>query len=107
MAWRSCMIFSCQLSEKIGRSPDWEPRTASPHAGCFLLQLLRLVVGDESINDGLKLAVHHVAQLVQGQPDAVVGHTVLRKIVGADLFAAVAAAHHGPPLLGQLLLLLL
>ncbi len=42
-------------------------------------------------------------ELVQRQPDAVVGHAVLREVVGADLLAAVAGADHAAALGAELL----
>ena len=44
---------------------------------------------------------------IEGEADAVVGDAALGKIVGADALAAVAGAHLGPALLGDLALLLL
>src|SRR6185503_10678606 len=72
-----------------------------------LLQLLRLVVGDEAAHDLLQVAVEHRLQAVEGQADAVVGDPVLVEVVGADLLAAVAAAHLALAVAGDGLLLLL
>jgi len=49
-------------------------------------------VGDEGVDRGLEHALHHHAELVVGEADAVVGEAVLREVVGADLLAAVAGA---------------
>src|SRR5271165_5848447 len=73
----------------------------------LLLQFLGLEVGDERVDHGLEAAIHEFRQLVRGEADAVVGHSVLRKVISADLFTAVAAAHHGLAFLSQRLLLLL
>src|SRR5208282_451971 len=61
-------------------------RPPSHHAGRFLLQLFRLEVRDQSVNQRLELTVHHLLELVNGEADAVVGEPVLRKVVGANLF---------------------
>ena len=44
---------------------------------------------------------------MNGKTDAVISEAVLGKVIGADLFAAVARADHSLALLGQGLLLLL
>src|SRR5579859_896519 len=72
----------------------------------LVLQLLRLIVGYQRVQNRLELAVHYIRELVQCQADAVIGHAVLREVVGADLLAAVAAANLRFALLGQRLLLL-
>ena len=56
----------------------------------FAFQLFGLVVGDERVNDGLQAALHHEVELVQSEADAMVGDSILRKVVGADLFATIA-----------------
>src|SRR5882724_13407175 len=71
------------------------------------LHLFRLIVLRQRFDDRIETAVHHLVELVQRQPDAMVGQPVLRKIVGADLFTSVAGPHHAPPLRAQRGLLLL
>src|SRR5581483_3169682 len=73
----------------------------SADAGGFLLELFRLEIRAQGVHKGLKAAVHHIAELVQREADAMIGHAVLGEIIGADFFAAVAAAHHGAPLFRQ------
>ena len=53
------------------------------------------MLGNQGIGDFFQIAVHHKIQFVQGKVDAVVGHAALRVVVGADAFAAVAAADQG------------
>src|SRR5947199_10805886 len=72
----------------------------------LLLELFRLEMSDEGVNNGLELPIHHFSKLVESESNAVVGHAVLRKIVRPDFLAAVAAAHHSFAFLGQGLLLL-
>src|SRR5580698_4106600 len=60
--------------------------------GGFGLQPLCGGVRDERIDRRLQHAFHHHVQLMVGQADAVVGEAVLRKVVGADFFTAVARA---------------
>ncbi len=43
------------------------------HGGSFLLQLLRLVMRDQSIDQRLDLAIHDRIQLVDGEADAMIG----------------------------------
>ena len=59
-------------------------------------QQLRLVVGDQRLDDLVELAHHHPVELVERQVDAVVGDPPLRKIVGADALRAVARADLQP-----------
>src|SRR6266481_4506231 len=77
------------------------------YRGRFLLQLFRLEVTDQRVDNGLELAIHHIGELVNCEADAVVGDAVLREVVGADLLAAVAAADHRFALFCQGFLLLL
>ena len=51
-----------------------------------------LLVGDEGVADLVELAGQHPVELVEREPDAVVGDPVLLEVVGADLLAAPAAA---------------
>src|ERR1700679_3081241 len=57
------------------------------------LQLLCRVVGDEGVDGWLDLAFHHHRELVVSKADAVVSKAILREVVGADLFAAVATSY--------------
>ena len=71
-----------------------EPRRFSEvltHAGGFLLHLLGLVIGDQSIDERLYLAVHHRVQLVDGEADAVIGDPVLQN----QFFGTGAVAEQG------------
>src|SRR5207249_6643692 len=53
----------------------------------------------------IQVAVHHRIQVVKGQADAVVGDTVLGKVVGANLLTALAGPHLQAALLRDGLLL--
>ena len=70
-------------------SPDQQirPVLCFPH----LRQLRGLICGDEAVKELVDVPVHDVIKLIQGELDAMVGHAALGKIVGADLFGAVAA----------------
>ena len=48
----------------------------------------------EAVEQLLHRAAHDGVQLVQREVDPMVGHAVLREVVGADALAAVAGAHH-------------
>ena len=54
-------------------------------------QQIGLVFVDQWIDDRIEMARQHFAELIEGQIDAMVGHSTLREIVGADAFGAVAA----------------
>src|ERR1700689_1575275 len=56
----------------------------------LMFQLLLLEVGYQGINQRLESAIHHFLQLMDGQTNAVIADTVLRKVISADLLAAVA-----------------
>jgi hypothetical protein len=45
-----------------------------------------------------EIAFHHSVETVQSQLDSVIGDSVLRVVVGADLFGALACANHAAPL---------
>src|SRR5205085_2286151 len=51
-----------------------------------------LIVGGQSVDDRIEAAVHHDIELVKGKADAMVGDAVLRKVVRADFFTAIAGA---------------
>src|ERR1035438_7392105 len=89
------------------RVRESKPAPASGRDLHLLLHFLGLEVRDQRVDHGLDAAVHEVRQLVRGEADAMIGNAVLREVVGADLLAAIAAAHHRPALLGQRVLLLL
>src|SRR5215469_8711291 len=78
-----------------------------PHQGSFSLQPFRLEMGYQRVDDGLHRAIQYLRQLVNREPNPVVGDTVLGEVIGADFFAAVAATDHLLPFLRQRLLLLL
>ena len=73
-----------------------------------LFQGLGAVMGAEPLEEFVQIAVQRGFHLkaMDGKADAMVGDAGLREIVGADAFAAVAGAHLGLALLGDLLLLL-
>ena len=49
-----------------------------------------------------RFARQHLLQLVERQPDAVIGDPALREIIGADALRPVAGAHLQAPRLGTL-----
>ncbi len=61
----------------------------------------------QGVGDRLQVAGDDLVELVERQVDAVVGHAVLREVVGADPLAAVAGADEALALGGPLGLLLL
>ena len=67
---------------------------SKPHFSLLveLLQLFGLFAGGQCVDQLVQIAVHDLGKIVHGQADAVIGAAVLREVVGADLFAAVAGA---------------
>jgi len=67
-------------------------------------ELARLVFRNERIDDLVerRLALQHQMELMGGEPDAMVRHPPLRKVVGADALGAVARADLAAPVLGAL-----
>src|SRR5579871_2277409 len=57
-----------------------------------LLQGLGLEVSPQAGDHVLQIAVEDAGEVVAGEPDAVVGQPILRKVVGADLLRAVTGA---------------
>src|SRR5689334_20193481 len=55
-------------------------------------ELLGLILARQSVGQLEKVPVDDCVDLVERQIDAVVGHPALRKVVGANALAAVAAA---------------
>jgi len=69
-------------------------RTCNLRGDGFGLQLLRLIVCDERVDEWVEIAFHHEVELVNRQADAVISDAVLFEVVGADLLGAIAGAHH-------------
>src|SRR5579875_1575359 len=59
-----------------------------------VLQPLSLIICRERVRNGLEPAFHHLIQLVQRKPDAMIRNSVLREVISANLLAAVSCAHH-------------
>ena len=57
-----------------------------------MLQFFFPVCQNQRLDHAVQVAVQHTLQIAQCQADAVIGHAVLREVVGAYLFAAVTAA---------------
>src|SRR5260370_17966271 len=64
----------------------------------FLLEPPGFVVGHQRIHNRAELSVHDFGELVNGQPDAMVGDAVLREIIRAHFLLAVAALDLPPTL---------
>src|SRR5690606_29536876 len=52
-------------------------------------QQLRLVIGDQGIDDLVEFSHHHAIELVERQVDAVVGNATLWEVVGANTLGAI------------------
>src|SRR6478609_5532394 len=68
------------------------PRMRGPRAAGQLGELLGEIGALQRGDDLLEIALHDRRQVVERQPDAMVGHAVLREIVGADALTAIARA---------------
>ena len=62
-----------------------------------LAELLAAVVVDQGRGQREQVALDHPVEVVERQADPMVGHPVLREVVGADPLRAVARADQGPP----------
>src|SRR6267142_42796 len=69
-------------------------------------ELLGLMLGEQRLCQLTEVAIHDVVDLVEREPDAVIGDPPLREIVGADALGAVARADEGFARRGFLRLLL-
>src|SRR5947207_6433813 len=58
-------------------------------------ELLGLVLGEQRLRQLRKVAIHDVVDLVEGEPDAMVGDPSLRKVVSADALGTIARADQG------------
>ena len=56
----------------------------------LLLQAFRLEMRYQGVDERAEFAFHHFRELVQRQADAMIGNAVLRGIVGANFFRAIA-----------------
>ena len=65
------------------------------------LELFRLISSNERVNQLVEIAVHDRVDLIERQPDAVVGDSALREIVGADALVAHAGTDLAAALAGD------
>ena len=73
----------------MGGQPD--PAAAKPPAlAALFFEFFGLEMRRQRFDERLELAFHHLIELMQREADAVIRHAILREVVGADLFAAVA-----------------
>src|SRR2546428_6973584 len=54
----------------------------------------------QGVDQIIEVAIQHVGEVVDGVVDTMIGQTILRKVVGANLGRAVARAHLGPAAAG-------
>src|SRR3546814_6594998 len=78
------------------RRPPRSTRTDTlfPYTTLFRSQPLRLILGDQRVDQLVHLPLDDLGQAVERQVDPVVGHAPLREIIGADAFGAVARPDH-------------
>src|SRR5439155_18025810 len=99
--------ISSNSASRRGSSLRASAITASPcrrasdsvtgRSGELCFQGPRLLLFTESIDHIVQVAVQQVRQVVPSVSDAVVGHPVLRVVVGTYLLCAVTAPDLGPP----------
>ena len=56
------------------------------------LQTFRHVGSLQRVDQSVEIAVNHAIEVMKREFDAVVGHAVLREIVGANVFVSLAGA---------------
>ena len=61
----------------------------------FIQQFFFIVIRQQGIDDIIELAFHDAVELIDAQTDPMVGYTVLRIVVGTDLFRTVACTDLG------------
>src|SRR5215472_1310090 len=83
-------------SSRIHAGPGSEPGRVSMGTSLrrlcpcqLLLKAFCFVMRNQPVHQRREFSVHHFRQLMQRQPDAVVRHAVLRKIVSADFLGAI------------------
>src|SRR5882762_11641360 len=83
--------YTTQRSRRgVARCPVSVQREYPSGFGEFLFEAFGFVVAGEAVDQCTEFAFHHVGELVKRKTDAVIGDTVLREVVGADFFGAVA-----------------
>src|SRR5207249_7848582 len=89
----TCGLWSCSPVVLWSRGPvvPWSrgPWSSGLEGLELLLQLLR----HEWLDQRIEVALEQVLQVVEGQVETMIGHAILREVVGADLFAAFARAN--------------
>src|SRR3954454_12653915 len=81
---------------KMTRPTSHVPLVGSA-GGCFLVHLFSLEVCGYRIEHRVEISLKDGIQLVQGQPDPMIRYAVFLEVVGSNLLAAVARAHHTLP----------
>src|SRR5690606_2526871 len=59
-----------------------------------LFELRCLMPGSHRIDQLVEVTLNHPIELVQSQPNAVIGQAVLREVVGTDLLGAITGLDH-------------
>src|SRR5437870_13326143 len=97
-SWRSRYRVAC-TSTSEGRI------SAGRRGRAVAAQLLRAFLREQRVDELVEVAVEHRLQLVRRDADAMVGHAVLREVVGPDLLGALPRSDLFPSGLGLLLVL--
>ncbi len=63
-------------------------------------ELICLMLPSQRLNNGIKVALHNLIELVESQVDAMIGHASLRVVIGANSVRSIARPHQGAPLSG-------
>src|SRR5688572_5234935 len=90
---------------RTGLSNAWR-RPASSSTRSLTTQAILHIGHLQSVDQWLDVPIHHGLQVVRGEPDAVIGHAALRKVVRPNLGGSIAGPHLGLPHAGALGLLL-
>src|SRR5262245_25733385 len=101
---RAAATRACTVMRPRGETLPATGALPSTDRRC-VLQLLRLVVCGESVDELAEVAVQDLGQPVRREVDAVIGDAVLREIIGTDLLRTLARADLAAAIFGDRLLL--
>src|SRR5687768_391199 len=79
-------------SSTTERTVSLEPGAERDESRALLTEPVFRISAAERFDERVDFTTHHLGQLVHCEPDAMVGHSILREIVRADLCRAVAGA---------------
>src|ERR1039457_689663 len=88
------VVLSRRTSMSVGAADATSGGMSRRIVRIVLEQAAGLVLVRQRLDEHIEVAVEHTLELMQRQVDAMIGHARLRKVVGANLLAAVATPNH-------------